>query len=216
VHGLRFKLLASAVMLVIALAGFVARKRDGSRPYDLHGFGHEQGNPGASVVIIEFADFACGACAAFAEQTLPQVERDWIATGRARIRVIPLGIIAGGRSGGQAAHCAAEQDAFWPMHDLLYARRKEWLMRRGQRAKFESWARELGLNVTRFRECLGSDPWKVWLQENTRLAQTHGVPGTPAFVINGRPIVGALSYDQFAAALESASAPERSSAKEAR
>jgi protein-disulfide isomerase len=195
------------LLLVLGLALSRGRGTRTTEPYDFPGIGHEKGNPAARIVIIEFADFGCSACALFAEQALPQIEREWIATGRARIRVIPLGVLRLGRGAGQAAECASRQGAFWPMHDLLYARRQEWIGRRGQRARFEGWATELGMNAERFRACLKSDPGKLWLKRNTNLAQNHGVPGTPAFVVNGRAIVGALPYRDFAAALEAAQRP---------
>jgi protein-disulfide isomerase len=195
-------LLVTLLLLGLALTRDRPTRTPG--PYDLPGAGYEKGNADAKIVIIEFADFACTACAEFARQTLPQIERDWVRTGRARIRVIPLGILRSGRLAGQAAECAARQDAFWSMHDLLYARREEWYGRRGQRAKFESWAAGLGLDATCFRSCLQRDAGDTWLKRNTHLAQTHGVPGTPAFVVNGRAIVGALPYGDFAAALQAA------------
>jgi protein-disulfide isomerase len=156
------------------------------------------------VVIIEFADFSCTACAAFAKQTLPSIEREWIATGRARLRIIPFDALGTGRSAARAAECAAQQNAFWPMHDLIFARQKEWLGRRGQRDRFSEWATQLGLDADEFRACWASDQGKQYLERNTRLAREHGVPGTPAFAVNGRPLVGALPYPEFDAALEAA------------
>jgi hypothetical protein len=86
-----------------------------------------------TTLIIEFGDFACPACAAFARETTAEIEREWIMTGRARLQFIPIDVFRTGRLAARAAECAAEQDAFWPMHDLLYARQKEWLGRGGQR-----------------------------------------------------------------------------------
>lgn len=132
--------------------------------------GHEKGDPGATTLIIEFGDFACPACAAFARETMPEIERQWIMTGRARLQFIPIDVFRTGRLAARAAECAAEQDAFWPMHDLLYARQKEWLGRGGQREKFESWARDLGLDVDRYRACWDRDPAK------DRIERTPGSP----------------------------------------
>jgi protein-disulfide isomerase len=175
---------------------------------DLPGVGHERGDAGADIVIIEFADFACTACAQFAQETLPSIERDWIATGRARLRVLPFDALKSGRVAARAAECAGEQNAFWEMHDLLYARHKDWLAHSGQRAIFEGWAAELHLDMNRFRVCWNSNLGRKHLQRNTTLARTHGVPATPAFTVNGRPIVGALRYADFAAVLQKAAGRE--------
>jgi protein-disulfide isomerase len=192
---------ALGLLLMLALARRAANERE---RYDLPESGHEKGAPTARIVILEFADFSCAACAAFAQQTLPSIEREWIATGRARLRIIPFDALGTGRSAARAAECAAQQNAFWPMHDLLFARQKEWLGRRGQRDQFIAWATQLGLDPDEFRACWSSDQGKQHLERNTRLARQHGVPGTPAFAVNGRALVGALPYPEFQAALEAA------------
>ncbi|MGH7460079.1 MAG: DsbA family protein [Longimicrobiales bacterium] len=83
------------------------------------------------------------------------------------------------------------------------------LGRRGQHERFTHWARELGLDTARFRACWKSEHWARQLVLNTQLARTNGVPGTPAFVVNGRPLVGDLPYSDFAAALEAAARSAR-------
>jgi protein-disulfide isomerase len=177
--------------------------------HDIPGFGHEKGEPRAPITIVEFVDFGCSACATFALATLPSIERDWIAQGRARIRLIPYDALGTGRAAAAAAECAAQQKNFWPMHDLLFERQKEWLGRRGQRELFEKWGEELGLNVVRFRNCAQSYAVAESLKKNTRVAKARGVPGTPAFLVNGRPIVGALPYADFATALNAAAGTGR-------
>src|SRR5262245_30362214 len=136
--------------LLLALTRRAAKEHE---RYDFPESGHEKGARTARIVIVEFADFSCSACASFARQTLPQIERDWIATGRARLRIIPFDALKSGRFATRAAECAGEQQAFWPMHDLLFARQKEWIGRRGQRDRFASWATELGLDAEVFRTC---------------------------------------------------------------
>ncbi|MGH7470305.1 MAG: DsbA family protein [Longimicrobiales bacterium] len=200
----RYGLVLALVLGIVVVLALDSRSSRTSPAFDLPGFGHQKGRPDAAIVIIEFTDFGCSACAQFARQTLPLIQREWIATGRARMRMIPFDALKTGRSAAQAAECAARQDAFWSMHDLLFARHKEWLGRRGQREIFHTWAAELGLNVAQFRACYDSDPGMKWLERNSELARMHGVPGTPAFVVNGQPLVGALPYPAFANALANA------------
>jgi protein-disulfide isomerase len=203
----RVLLPALGLAALIALGLTLRPDSPGHVPFDLPGYGHEKGKSNAPIVLIEFADFGCSACAKFARETWPQIERDWIATGRARIRMIPFDLLRTGATAARAAECAAQQNAFWPMHDLLYARQKEWLARRGQEATFAKWAAELGLNAARFRACAAHPRTAEQLERNTQLARTHGVPGTPAFVVNGRPVVGALPYSTFLTLLEAATQP---------
>ena len=162
-------------------------------------------------MLIEFADFGCTACAAFARETLPRLEREWIATGRARLRVIPIDVLRSGRLAARAGQCAAEQGKFWPMQNLLFLQQRAWLGKRGQHDKFEEFALKIGVDTSRFRTCWKNEENSVRLIRNTELARLHGVPGTPAFLVNGKPAVGALPYAFFSAALDSA-ADRRSAA----
>jgi protein-disulfide isomerase len=190
------------VLGITAAPNCTSRKQE---LFDLPGVGHEKGDAGADIVIIEFADFACTACAQFAQETLPYIQREWIATGRARLRLLPFDALKSGRVAARAAECAGEQNAFWEMHDVLFARHRDWLAHRGQREIFEGWAAGLNLDMKRFRACWNSSLGRKQLERNTRLARTYGVPATPAFSVNGRPIVGALRYSDFAGVLETLS-----------
>lgn len=174
--------------------------------FDVPASSHELGDPKAKIVIVEFGDFGCSACAVFARTTMPAIHRDWIATGRARVQFIPFDLLRTGRLAARAAECAAEQDKFWPMHDVLFERQKDWLGRGGQPEKFAGWAGELGLDGERFGTCWEEDPSKEPLDQNTKLARSLGVRGTPTFLVNGMVIVGALLYEDFAAVLERAAA----------
>lgn len=163
---------------------------------------HELGDPDAPIVIVEFADFGCELCGAFARETMPRVKRDWINTGRARVQFVPFDLLRTGRLAARAAECAAEQDAFWPMHDLIYQKQNDWLGRGGQDEKFAEWAVELGLDEQRFAACWDEDPSEERIEQNTKLSRSLGIRGTPTFLINGKVVIGAYPYDKFAAILE--------------
>lgn len=175
-------------------------------PRDIPGIGYERGATDARIVIVEFVDYSCSACATFARATMPGLQREWIATGRARIRVIPFDAGLTGRAAARAALCAGEQDAFWRMHDLLFERQSKWRGRIMQARLLEDFAAELGLDAATFVACWKSGRALESLERNTRLARSYGVPGTPAFFVNGRPLVGALGYDEFVNYLRQAGA----------
>lgn len=189
-----------ATLTVMLSAPAAATAQNG---FDVPAASHRRGDPNAKVVIVEFGDFGCSACAAFARGTMPLIKREWIDTGRARVQFVSFDLLRTGRLAARAAECAAEQDAFWPMHDLIYERHKDWLGRGGQDDKFTEWAvEELGLNARQFVTCWDEDPSKEAIDQNTKLARSLGVRGTPTFLVNGKVVVGALPYEDFAAILE--------------
>jgi len=171
---------------------------------DLGGIGHVEGRAEAPIQIIEFADYSCGFCARFSRETLPALRREWLETGRATLRFIGFHntYYKQGRDGGRAAECAAEQDAFAAMHDLIYERQAAWLSRGGNRERFEAWAGELGLDVAAFRKCWERNPGQKLLESNTEVARDLGVRATPTFLIRGGKIEGALKYDELRVLLE--------------
>lgn len=168
--------------------------------------GHVLGDPQAPVEIVEFGDYSCTFCAQFERETMPSVIEEWIESGRASYRFVAFdrSYFREGRDGARAAECAARQDAFWPMHRLLYSRQDQWLGHGGGRERMRAWAVELGLDGGRFDACWQDDPSRPLLERNTELAHARGVRGTPMFFINGKPAVGALPYDLFRSLLDQA------------
>lgn len=165
---------------------------------------HFIGDPDAPVTIIEFGDFNCGYCARWAEQVLPEIEETYIDSGQVRLGYIhfpflgPDSMIAAG-----ASECAAAQDEFWAFHDTLYTNIGSGFTEE----KLLEFAETLELDMERFETCL-SDFSQDSMQNDVRLAQTVGVRGTPAFLINSVPLAGAYPFDQFAEVIDALLAGE--------
>lgn len=161
----------------------------------------ERGDPGAAVTIVEYTDFQCPYCVRHATETLPRLITEMIDTGRVRyiIKDFPLDSIhPQARAASVAARCAAEQDAYWEMHDELFARQGEWGNQQANTADiFATLATELSLNVEDFQTCLASGRYDDIIQANQDEGVALGVNGTPAFFINGFPISGAQPYELF-------------------
>lgn len=104
----------------------------------------------------------------------------------------------------EASECAADQNAFWEYHDLLFERQSG--ENRGAYAveNLKQFAADLGLDTEAFNECLDSGKYTQIVQEQTRTAQSMGVSSTPAFVINGRAVIGAQQYEVFEQTIEQA------------
>ena len=166
---------------------------------DLTGLGYDRGVPNARVAVVEFGDFGCSACALFETQTFAQFNREFIATGRVKWKFVPfvMGSFANSEEATIAAECAADQSAFWSMHNLIYQRQRDWNRLRDPRPKLEELAAELRLDMAAFRTCYRSDGIKERIRRANDVAGRLRLRGTPTFFINGREALGALGMDDW-------------------
>ncbi len=97
----------------------------------------------------------------------------------------------------EASECAAEQDQFWAYHDLLFANPGGLTD-----AKLISLAGDIGLDTAAFEVCLSSGRYTSLIANDAAVVQSLGVRGTPGFVINGKYLAGAQSYEAFRQIIE--------------
>jgi protein-disulfide isomerase len=161
---------------------------------------HFKGEPDAPVTIIEFSDFRCHFCDVFADEAGQQIDTTYIDEGLVR-----LGYHHAAYQGEQslwaaeASECAAAQDAFWLYHDYLFEVAGE---RDFSRDNLKAFAGELDLDTDAFDSCMESGEYAEVVLGETARAQTIGVRGTPSFLINGEPLVGAQPYANFERVIE--------------
>lgn len=202
---------ASRLRMAIAIPVFVLLARvpvSAQTPSGAAGpeiVGHALGDPEAPVTVVEYADFACSACAEFAVDTWPRVRRELVESGRVYWRVVPFSLgFRHGRRAARAGECAAIQGGFWPMHDALFAEQGRWMEPRRPEDTFEEIAEGMGLDPTALRECIDDEVPEDRLDRAQDEAEDAGVRATPTFLVNGRPVLGALPFDMFVQAVEAA------------
>jgi len=166
---------------------------------DLRKIGYSRGAEDARVQVYEFSDFGCPFCGMFARETYPGLHEEFVATGKVRWTYVPfvMGMFPNGAESARAAECAAEQDKFWEMHDLLYENQNEWKASRNPERPYNRYAAELDLDAERFASCYRADRGGARTRINNRAANALRVRATPSFFINGRLIEGALPVEQF-------------------
>ncbi len=97
----------------------------------------------------------------------------------------------------EASECAAEQEAFWEYHDYLFEHQAGENQGAFNKDNLKQFAIDLGLDSKAFNECLDTGKYTELVQTMTQTAQSLGVNSTPAFVINGRAILGAQPFNAF-------------------
>lgn len=168
------------------------------------------GRADAPVVLVEYADFQCPFCGAFAREVKPLIEEAYVRTGKIRFEWRDFAVFGEeSKAAANAARCAADQDAFWPYHDRLFAERVTPNRGAFARARLISDASALQLDMTAFTACLDEVRHRGAVAADTAEAAGLGMTGTPTFLIGGRRIVGAQRFEVFAEAIESALAAAR-------
>jgi protein-disulfide isomerase len=96
-----------------------------------------------------------------------------------------------------AANCAADQGAFWPMHDRLFMGQAAGEWGRGDAGDFQTflvYAGDLSLDVAALQSCIETNRHAARIEADVRDAFGRGFNNTPSFLVNGRPVIGALPY----------------------
>ncbi|MEZ0256438.1 MAG: thioredoxin domain-containing protein [Chthoniobacter sp.] len=152
---------------------------------------HRLGSAQAPVQVVVFSDFECGFCRQLTT-VLHRVQAEFAPDVAIVYRHFPLEGHPRALPAAIAAECAAEQGAFWPYHDKLFAGEGDLTD-----ARFLELAVSLGLDLQRFTACLQSAPPRQVVEANFREAMELGLPGTPCVFINGRRFQGALTYENL-------------------
>jgi Na+/H+ antiporter NhaA len=161
---------------------------------------HVRGPLDAPVTVVEYGDFECPYCGQ-AEPVVRELLRDF---GDVRYvwRHLPLNDVhPNTQLAAEAAEAAADQGAFWEMHDLLLAHQDA--LRPND---LIGYAEQLGLDVVRFTSDLREHAGAPRVAEDVDSADLSGVSGTPTFFVNGRRHYGAYDIATLSAAVRAAGA----------
>jgi len=170
------------------------------------------GDPDAPVTIVEFSDFQCPFCSRFAEQTLPEIEENYIKTGKVKLvyKDFPLdNLHTNARPAHIASECADEQGKFWEYHDILFENQAQWsrLSSTDLSSQLNEYATTLELNSASFDSCLSSQDIADEVNADFLQASSYGATGTPTFFIGTEKdgfikLVGAQPYAAFQNAID--------------
>ena len=178
--------------------------------------GFQMGNPNAAVKLIEYGSYTCPHCAAFDEEGLTPLVDKYVKTGMVAFEYRNFVRDQVDLAGALIARCSGP-DRFFPMSKALFADQKDWFQKAVDQpekiqaassqppnrifvevaaiAELQQWAAQRGLPSAQANACLANEA------EANRLVQiqsdgvaTYNVPGTPAFVLNGKLVDNAASW----------------------
>lgn len=174
------------------------------------------GDDSAPVKIVELSDYQCPFCKRFVDLTEPQVEREYIQKGLVQLEFHNFAITGGDAPpnvneatlAAEAAECANDQGRFWEYHYKLYAEQAGENQGAFLPDRLKQFASELGLDREKFDACLDSHKHIDLIVEERNQAKEAGARGTPSFLIDGKLVVGYMTFDEFSQHIEEALAKQ--------
>lgn len=163
------------------------------------------------ITIIEFSDFECPYCSLAVKEVytlMAAYPKDM----KLIFKQFPLSMHPNAPLAAAASLAAKEQGKFWELHDLMFAN-----FRKINRDNILIWAKQIGLDMERFKNDLASTKYQAVIQKDVADGEAVGVYGTPAFFINGKHYNGPVTMETLKpildAELKGGSVPAAKSAK---
>jgi protein-disulfide isomerase len=176
-----------------------------------------RGSASAKVMMVEVSDYHCPFCRRHTLTTQPQIDAEYINTGKVRYVFVDYPIDQlhpEAFKAHEAANCAGEQGKYWEMHAKLFDQPPP---RDGGQlaAALASQAQSVGVDAGKWKACMDAGKYSKPVRENVERMQNLGVDSTPTFLIGltpppGQPmkvlkvVRGAVPFAQFKSALDQA------------
>ncbi len=164
-----------------------------------------KGSATAPVTIYEMSDFQCPWCGRFARETLPSLEREYVATGKAKLIFVnfPLPMHKNAVPAAELAMCAARQGRFWQVHDRLFRTQEQWEGLAQPGTFFLALADSAGADRDQLADCVRTGATRALVQSDAEGSMRSGARSTPSFYIEGGLVTGAQPIEVFRQVLDS-------------
>lgn len=150
-----------------------------------------EGSASARVTLVEFADYECPHCKRF-QPVLRQILDEFRGDVRLYFKHYPLPQHTNARLAAEAAVAAQRQGKFWQFQDKL------WENQDGlSPSEMEKFAKEVGLDMTRFRADVEDAKTKARVQKDRADGATLGLSSTPTLYIDGREYTDAKDTESL-------------------
>jgi protein-disulfide isomerase len=150
-----------------------------------------KGNPNAKITLVEFADYECPHCRRF-QPVLRQIVDEFHNDVKLYFKHYPLPQHTNARLAAEAAAAAQKQGKFWQFQDKLWEKQDDLTP-----AEIEKMAKETGLDVSKFRQDIASEPIKAKVQKDRADGAAAGLQATPTLYIDGREYTDARDTDSL-------------------
>ncbi len=166
--------------------------------------GMSLGDDEAPVVVREFGDYQCPACAEF-YSTIKRVIEKYVDAGTVRYVFFDFPLRASHEhalAAAQAARCAGRQGDYWAMHDALYQNHSNWTGSDDPITRFAKYANGAGLDGSALAECVRNQKTLDAVNRSQELGRQLGVRRTPSVIVGDQAFKGAVSFEQLRREIE--------------
>lgn len=165
---------------------------------------HVEGNLSSNVKLVEYGDFQCPYCEAYFP-TVQTVYNDYKDKISFQFRNFPLvNNHPNAFAAARAAEAAGLQGKYWEMHDTLYdsANWQSWTPASDPTSYFDSYAQQLGLNVTQFKTDFASSKVNDLVRADMDAGNKLNIQGTPTFFLDGKQVQITNTVEAFKKVLD--------------
>lgn len=205
---------AIAAVLIVVLGLVYVVSRDNNRPvkntdiasstiFAIKADDHVKGNPASKIILVEYSDFQCPACALYSPIT-DRIAQDYKEQIQFVYRHYPLPQHKNAKVASYAAEAAGKQGKFFEMGDIIFSKQNDWTSSIVPETLFEQYALSLGLNMDQFKKDSISKEVKDRVARDYTEGTNIPITATPSFFLNGAFIKNPQNYQQFKEVIENA------------
>jgi protein-disulfide isomerase len=155
------------------------------------------GNPEAPITIVEYASLTCPHCAHFANDVLPELKKEWIDTGKAKLVLRDFPLDEPALRAAMIARCAPPE-RYYAFADTFFSAQEKWVRSGDYRETLARLAKLGGMGQAEFDTCIKNTELENKIVEGRlKASQELEVSSTPTFFINGSKLAGAPSREEF-------------------
>jgi protein-disulfide isomerase len=159
---------------------------------------HVSGSNAQKVTLIEYGDYQCPGCETV-YPTIKQIAETYKDNLTFIFRNMPLTTLhPNALAAATAAEAAGLQGKYYEYHDLLYEDQNAWkdAAASDRTGKFEEYAKQLSLDVSKFKSDLSSPQIIEKINRDRSTASTFSVTSTPTLVLNGQKVPQDTTFDK--------------------
>ena len=187
-----------ALLLLVFMSGFVYAA-DPSKAENKY-IEMSKGNDNAPVVFIEYASLTCPACAAFHSNVYPQLNKEYIETGKVKFIHREIYFDKAGLWAALTARCSNVVNRYFGMLELLYSEQAIWSRYESSDKIVDALLRisaKSGIEKAKAISCLEDQEKALDLVNEFRIyVDKDAIESTPTFIINGKKYTN-RSYDEL-------------------